>query len=152
MRKKHKYITWDQVTGADIPKLSEEELKKREEAYKEERRKENILIDLLVEHFDDLFRKDGYYNGEPIYIYEYASDWSDSPHLEIRFDDWYDSMPQGYWDFFRRGANGGNTYDSPQAAFRGYLEDGNWGIWDLDRDSIGYTDEINEIIESGELY
>ena len=105
------------------------------------------MINLLVDKFDDLFRKEGNNNGEPVYVYEYASDWSDAPHLEIYFDDYYQDMSPGYWDFFRRGQNSGDTYKSHQDAFRGYLEDSNYGVGDLDNSGMGFTDEINEIIE-----
>jgi hypothetical protein len=140
-----KYVTWSSI-GTN---MSKEEFKRVEELQARIDREDKIIIDILVDHFDDLFRKEGSKNGKPVYIYDYASDWSDNPHLEISMDDWYKSVDEPYWDVFRRGANSGEIFENPQEAFRWYLGGGTYDLYDLDKDGIGFPDEIEELIKKG---
>lgn len=150
MEKKHKYVSWEKINKyVTWDKINEEENEERKKRHEEIDRKKNILIGLLIENFDNLFRIDGYKNGEPIYIYDYASDWSDAPHLKIAYDDWYKDGDK-YWDFFRRGANSGEIFRNREDAFRCYLEV-YYGVGDLDKDGTGFPSEINDIIKEQDL-
>jgi len=143
MKKYIDYADWEDVCKKDSSKMSKEEKAKhltdkkiRQKQSEEHNKKENTIINSLVERFNDLFKQEVYLDKMPSdkrykYTYKYAPDWSDFPHLTI----WYHLAPGGWdgWNFFRRGTNNGEEYDSPVSAFRGYLEDPNYGIGDLTR-------------------
>lgn len=151
---KNDYVEWDKVPSREIDEISDEisekELEKRKKRHGEIDLKNNILIDLFIEKFDDLFRVEGEKLGKPVYIYDFATDWSDAPHLEISYDNYYQTDPGGYWDFFRRGANSGEIFDNREDAFRCYLAV-YYGAGDLDKDGTGFTEEIDKIIEEQDL-